>query len=127
MEFAGPRGLLGPAIDANMPTDERASLMELLQTVFEDHTFSLAIYAYDDKGHRIETVRRMGALSEERVTVRYDDFDNPVEEVRSDVSREMRMDDGVVKTEEKPSHVRHVRFDYQYDAHGNWTERIVSQ
>jgi hypothetical protein len=127
MEFAGPGGLLGPAVDANMPTDERASLMELLKTVFEDHTFSLATYTYDEKGHRIETVRRMGTLSEQRVTVRYDDFDNPVEEVRSDVSREMRIDDGVVKTEERPSHVHFVRFEYQYDAHGNWTERIVWQ
>jgi hypothetical protein len=34
----------------------------------------------------------MGKSSEERVTVRYDDFDNPLEEVRSDVNREMRMD-----------------------------------
>jgi hypothetical protein len=127
MEFAGPRGVLGPAMDANMPTDERASLMELLKTVFEDHTFSHATYAYDEKGHRIETVRRMGTWSEERVTVRYDDFDNPVEEVRSDASREMRMDDGVVKTEDKPPHVQHVRFQYQYDAYSNWTERIVSQ
>jgi len=127
MEFAGPGRLLGPAFDATVPPDERASLRELLKTVFEDHTFSLATYAYDEKGHRIETVRRMGTLSEERVTVRYDDFDNPVEEVRSDVNREMRMDDGVVKTEERPSHVQHVRFKYQYDAHGNWTERIVSQ
>src|SRR6266487_590192 len=126
MEFASTGGLVGAAIDANMPTDERASLMDLLKTVFEDHTFSLATYAYDEKGHRTETVRRMGTLSEERVSVRYDDFDNPVEEVRSDVSREMRMDDGVVKTEDKPSHVQHVRFEYQYDAHGNWTERIVS-
>ncbi len=66
-------------------------------------------------------------LRGERVTVRYDDFDNPVEEVRSDASREMRMDDGVVKTEEKPPHVQHVRYQYQYDASGNWTERVVWQ
>ena len=127
MEFAGPAGLLGPSIDANMPTDERASLMELFKTVFEDHTFSLSTYTYDEKGRRIESVRRMGKLSEVRVTVRYDDFDNPVEEVRSDVSREMRMDDGGVKSEERPSHVQYVRFEYRYDAHGNWTERIVWQ
>jgi YD repeat-containing protein len=112
MEFAGPGGLLGPAIDANRPTDERASLMELLKTVFEDHTFSLATYAYDQKGRRIESLRRIGKLSEERVTVRYDDFDSPVEQVRLDVSRDMRMDDGAVKSEEKPSHVQHVRFEY---------------
>ena len=127
MEFAGARGLLGSAIDVDMPVDERASLMELLKTVFEDHTFSLATYAYDEKGRRVETVRRMASLSEERVTVRYDAFGNPAEEVRSDVSREMRMDDGVLKTEKRASHVQHVRFEYQYDAHGNWTERIVSQ
>jgi hypothetical protein len=127
MEFAGPGGLLGPAFDADVPTDERASLMELLKTVFEDHTFSLATYVYDEKGRRIERVRRMGKLFEERVTVRYDDFNSPVEEVRVHVGRDMRMDDGAVKSEERPSHVQHVRFGYQYDAYGNWTERIVWQ
>jgi hypothetical protein len=127
MEFAGHGGLLGPAFDANVPADERASMMELLKTVFDDQTFSLATYAYDEKGRRIETIRRMGKLSEERVAVRYDDFDNPVEEVRSDVNREMRMDEGVVKAEERPSLVQHVRFEYQYDAYGNWIERIVWQ
>ncbi|HEY7497538.1 MAG TPA: hypothetical protein VH740_03445 [Vicinamibacterales bacterium] len=125
MEFAGPAGFFGPAIDANMPGDQRDSLMELLRSVFEDQTFSLATYAYDEKGRRIETVRRMGKLSEQRVSVRYDDFDNPVEQVTSDVSREMRMDDGAVTSEEKQSHVHHARFEYRYDAHGNWTERIV--
>jgi hypothetical protein len=69
----------------------------------------------------------MRKLSEERVTVRYDDFDNPVEEVRVDVSRDMRIDDGAVRSEERPPHVQHVRFEYRYDAHGNWTERIVWQ
>jgi YD repeat-containing protein len=127
MEFAGPGGLLGPAFDANVPADERASMMELLKTVFDDQAFSVATYAYDGKGRRVETIRRMGKLSEERVTIRYDDFDNPVEQVRSDVSRAMRMDDGVVKTEERPTHVQYVKFEYQYDAHGNWTERLVSQ
>jgi hypothetical protein len=127
MAFAGAAGLLGPAIDATIPDDERASLVQLLETAFEDRTFSLATYAYDEKGRRVESIRRMGTLAEERVTVRYDDFDNPVEEVRLDVSREMRMDDGAVKCEERPSHVQRVRFEYRYDAHGNWTERIVWQ
>src|SRR5438128_37163 len=80
-----------------------------------------------EKGRRIESIRRMGKLSEERVTVRYDDFDNPIEEVRLDVSRDMRMDGGAVKTEEGPSHIQHVRFEYRNDAHGNWTERTVRQ
>jgi YD repeat-containing protein len=128
MEFGAASGLLGPANDANtMPTDERASLIELLETVFQDHIFSVATYTYDEKGRRIESVRRMGALSEERVSVRYDDFDNPVEEVRSEMSREMRMDNGAVKSEEQRSHVQHVAFEYQYDAYGNWIERMVRQ
>jgi YD repeat-containing protein len=127
MAFAGLGGLLGRAIDTDKPSGERASLMELLRTAFEDHTFSLATYAYDLKGRRTESVRRMGKLSEERVTVRYDDFDNPVEQVTSDVTRDRRMDDGAVRSEERPSHVQHVRFGYQYDAYGNWTERIVWQ
>lgn len=84
MEFAGLRGLLSSEIDANMPTDKRASLMELLETTFDDQTFSLATYEYDEKGRCVESIRRMGQLSEERVAVRYDDFDNPVQEIRSD-------------------------------------------
>jgi len=127
MEFTGPGGLLGPAFDANVPADERASLRELLETVFEDEALTIATHAYDEKGRRIETVRRMGQLFEERMTVRYNDFDNPVEEVRLEVNREMGMDDGAVKREEGPPHVQHVRFEYRYDAHGNWIERIVRQ
>ena len=125
MEFTGPAGLLGTAFGNNVPADERASLMELLETAFDDGTFSLATYAYDEKGRRTETIRRMGKLSEERVSVRYDDFDNPIEEVRVDVNREVRVDDGAVKSEESPSQIQHVRFEYQYDSYGNWTERIV--
>jgi hypothetical protein len=70
-----------------------------IEAVFEDHTFSIAISAYDEKGRRTETIRHMGKLSE-RVPVRYDDFDNPIEEVSSDVNREMRMDGGAVRIEE---------------------------
>ncbi len=39
-------------------------------------------------------------------------------------NREMRIDDGMVKTEERPSHVQHAKFEYQYDAHGNWTSGL---
>jgi len=127
MEFSGLGRLLGPAIDANMPPDERAPLMELLKTAFSDQTFSVVTYAYDERGRRIESVRRMGQLSEERLTIRYDDFDNPVEQVTAHLSREMRMDGGTLKSEDRPSHVQHVRFEYQYDAHRNWTERIAWQ
>jgi hypothetical protein len=127
MQFDRQATFFGQAIDVNVPTDERASLATLLSTVFEDHTFSLATYAYDEKGRRIETVRRMGQLSEERMTCRYDDYDNPVEQVTVHLSRDMKIEDGAVKIEERPSHVQHIRFEYQYDAYGNWTERVVCE
>jgi hypothetical protein len=100
---------------------------ELLKPVFEDSPSFLTTHAYDGKGRRIETIRRMGKVSEERVTVRYDDFDNPIEQRSVDLSRDIQLDDGVVKSEERPALVQHARFEYQYDAYGNWTERIISQ
>ncbi len=124
-ELAGP--VFGPAMDARIPPDERRSFMELLKTAFGEHAFWLTTYAYDARGRRVGTVRRMGNLDEQRITVRYDDLNNPVEEVTSDVGREMRIDDGVVKSEERPTLVDHARYQYQYDAHGNWTERIIWQ
>ena len=127
MQFERQATFFGPATDVNVPTDEQKSLAKLLSTVFEDRTFSLTTYAYDDKGRRMECVRRMGQLSEERTTFRYDNYDNPVEQVTVGLRRNMRMDDGAVKAEEKPSHVQRVRFEYQYDEHGNWIERVVWQ
>lgn len=127
LQFDRPGTLFGQAVDVNVPTDERESLAELLTAAFEDLTFSLATYAYDEKGRRRERVRRIGQLSEERVTFRYDDYDNPVEQVTVDLSRDMRIDEGAVKIEDRPAQVQHIRFEYQYDAYGNWTERVVWQ
>ncbi len=127
MQLDRPGTLFGPAIDVDVPTDERASLAELLTAAFEDHTLLQATYAYDEKGRRRERVRRIGQLSEERDTFRYDDYDNPVEQVTVHLSRDMRIDDGAVKIEDRPPQVQHIRFEYQYDAYGNWTERVVWQ
>ncbi len=35
------------------------------------------------------------------------------------------VDNGAMKIEELPSQVQHVKFEYKYDPHGNWIERIV--
>jgi hypothetical protein len=127
MQFERQATFFGPAFDIEVPTEEQESLAKLLTTVFEDYTFSLTTYAYDEKGRRMERVRRMGRLSEERTTFRYDNYDNPVEQVTVDLGRDMRMDDGAVKVEEKPSHVQRIRFEHEYDEYGNWTERVVWQ
>jgi YD repeat-containing protein len=117
----------GRVTDDKVATDERESLAKLLGAAFEDQTLTLTTYSYDERGRRIETIRRMGELSEERTTFRYDDYDNPVEQVTVELSRDMRLDDGAVRVEERPGDVQHVRFVYQYDAYGNWIERVVWQ
>ena len=74
----------------------------------------------------MERTTRMGGLSEQRTTFRYNDHDDPTDEISEDHSRGASMDsDGVVHTSDERSEAQHTRFDYQYDDHGNWTERIV--
>ena len=69
----------------------------------------------------------MGTLGEEHATFRYDHHDNPIEETTEDASREVDVDEnGTVRTTAENIQRRHVRFDYEYDAQGNWTERVVS-
>ena len=128
VQFEGAGTLFGSAIEMdNLPAEERAPFAELMTAAFGDRTFFLATYAYDEKGRLIERVRRMGQLSEERATFQSDDYGNPVEEVSEDLGRDVRIADGAVKIEESASRIQHSRFEYEYDAHGNWTERMVWQ
>jgi hypothetical protein len=97
----------------------------LLATIFPDHTPAVTTYAYDEKGRRLERRRRMGQLSDEKTRFRYDDDDNPVEEITVEMTGEMRLDDGAVTADDKPAHTQYVRFEYQYDPHRNWIERVA--
>ena len=92
MQFGHQGRFVDRTTEVQVPTDERESRAKLLSTVFEDDTLSLTTYAYDEKGRQRESIRRMGQLSEERTTFRYDDYDNPVEQVRVELSREMRIE-----------------------------------
>jgi hypothetical protein len=69
----------------------------------------------------------MGTLSEERTTFEYDDHDNVVAEMTECHRHEIRLDDsGAVRRDEEPSESSQSRYEYQYDARGNWIERIGS-
>jgi hypothetical protein len=110
----------------SVPVEERANLAELLTMVFADQVFSSTTYAYDEKGRLMERTIRMGNLSEGRTTYRYDDNDNVIAEISEDQHREMHVDtDGVLRAGEDAHLGQQNRFDYLYDAHGNWTERVV--
>jgi hypothetical protein len=117
---------LPPPAD-NVPLEERASMETALKMAFEGGVFCKTMYAYDTKGRMRERIMYMGTLSEERTTFQYRDGDDPIADTSSNRSRRVGVeDDGVVRTtEEEPRAQHHNQYDYQYDTHGNWTERVV--
>lgn len=108
--------------------NEQAQVLATLQAVFADRTFTSTTYAYDAQGRLLDRRQRMGALSDERTTFRYDDRDNPIEQTDENLHHGVGVDDqGTVTESPEESHVSHTRYEYRYDARANWTERIVSQ
>jgi hypothetical protein len=124
--FSGEIPLPDTLIDADIPIEERAAAAELLKAAFADQMFTHTAYAYDVKGRLLEMTVRIGTLSEERTTFQYDDYDNPIAEISEERARVMVIGghDAAPAREEEPR-AQHNRFDYTYDARGNWTERVV--
>ena len=83
-------------------------------------------YSYDANGRVVERIMRMGNLSEDHTTFQYDDFDNPTSEACESIRREIDVNDnGVATATQQETRVHYHRFDYIYDARGNWVERTV--
>jgi hypothetical protein len=103
--------------------------MAALKTAFDDQVFCRITYAYDTNGHLLERTRRIGTLSEERTTFEYGEYNDPITETsRRRTSRVDIDDDGIVRTTEEETGVQEdCRYEYQYDAHGNWIERVIWQ
>jgi hypothetical protein len=125
-------GGLGPlypsdAALAKASPEDRAELVAVLATVFGNGSFAQATYAYDARGRLVERVRRLGNLSEDRTTFRYEDRDEPIEEILDERNQRLEPDEqGVMQTNEEEPRRHEYRFEYDYDAHGNWTTRVVS-
>jgi hypothetical protein len=109
------------------PAEERRGMASMLKQIFGE-TFSNTTRVYDSRGRMIEQTHRMGTLGGDRTTYRYDeDHDDPIEETTEHTSREADIDEhGVVNYSPDRVSIQHNRFDYAYDGHGNWIERIVS-
>jgi hypothetical protein len=89
--------------------------------------FSSTTYAYDDRGRLIERGIRMGNLSSERTRYRHEDRSDPVEETTERENLEASLnEDGTLRYVPRNSHIQHSRYEYVYDAHGNWVSRKVS-
>ncbi len=108
------------------PPEERERMATLVKNIWGG-PFVVTTYAYDAKGRMVGRLRRMGTLGEEHATYRYeDDRDEPTEETIENRSREAGLDDnGTVNYTADRVNLQHNRFEYRYDAHGNWTERVV--
>lgn len=109
-----------------MPPERRPEMAVLLKKVFGD-TFSNTTYVYDSQGRVLERTRIMGNLSEERTAFQYAEREDAIEETAEHRNREARIaDDGTMHYAEPRVTLQRTRFEYRYDAQGNWTERIVS-
>jgi hypothetical protein len=95
------------------PPEDRESMEAALAATFGPNNILVTVTnTYDEKGRRVERAMTMGTLGGDRTAFRFDDHDNPVEEIseHSDI--------------EGPNK-QHSRSIYKYDAEGNWTEREV--
>jgi hypothetical protein len=90
-------------------------MLAAVKAAFSDDVFCKMLYAYDARGRLMERTMSMGMLWEERRTSEYVDRDDPIAETTKS------WEHGVAQ----PQSGQRTRFDYQYDARGNWTERIV--
>ena len=98
--------------------------MILLDT---DHTTHLK-YPDSERGRRlIERMTRLGTIGQVRTTYKYADRDDPIGQSTEEENRTAGLDDnGALQYTPDAVTVQHHRFEYKYDAHGNWTERIAS-
>jgi len=111
----------------NASAADRERALAMIANLFgPNKVMSSTTYAYDAKGRLVERRTCTGQLADRRSTFRYDDHDNPIAEASEDSSREMQTDEkGNLHPTKESSHKQNVRFEYRYDAQGNWTERIV--
>ena len=113
---------------ASASTEEREQLMaQLTKLLGADRVMATTSYRYDEGGRQIERRIQMANLGATRTTYTYDDRGNAVDEVTVSGQREMQVDEtGNEHFGNETSETSSAHYDYQYDAHGNWIERITS-
>jgi hypothetical protein len=112
----------------NTPPTERTETVAVLEQLFSPHKAMWSTtYGYDERGRQITRSTVMAGISQARMTREYDGYDNPIREIEERTSGELVADARGNLQSENPKSFRHeVRYEYKYDSHGNWTERVVS-
>jgi hypothetical protein len=130
--MGGPSFLANVAPDQQLPEDARAQLTAFAVVAFPDDVFSAASQTYDAAGRLIARTSRFGAMFEERRTYEYGDHEEAtmetlVEETSARRIRSMNSDAGGTGVQaENGTSTSQSRYEHQYDAQGNWTERIIA-
>lgn len=107
------------------PPEQREQMAAAFKTAFSSG-ISNTTYLYDADGRLLKRETRMGGLGSNSTTFAYNEHGDPVEETTEDRNREGRIDEtGAMSYSEDKVTVHHNRFEYRYDANGNWTEKIV--
>jgi hypothetical protein len=86
-------------------------------------------YTYDELGRLVEDRTSTGSLGGEWTTLTYNQQGDRATETshRSFARVDIQEDGTLVRNPEvTPMHHNELRYEYQYDDHGNWTERITS-
>jgi YD repeat-containing protein len=117
-----------PGMDARL---NPAQLQTLKAMVGEGGQRWKRVHRYDAEGRRVETLIRLGALGGSRRRMTYNQLGDLSEEESAFDSKELSIDDQgrVVETSEPSTRKTPscgAQFSYQYDEHGNWTERVIS-
>jgi hypothetical protein len=104
------------------------SIFHLAQLFNPQKAMWSTTYHYDDRGCQIERCTWIGGLKQSRTTWEYDEHDNAIREIEQDtVGGGLQTDEsGKLQFINEKLSNHEVRYEYKYDSHGNWTERVVS-
>src|SRR4030095_3538178 len=109
----------------NTSPDEREATAAALAQMFAPKRSTITTtYRYDNAGREIERTISMYGLSELRTTRDFDEHHNPIHEVEERTDSDLHPDASGNLQRSDPKYYRQEnRYDYNYDAQCNWTER----
>lgn len=105
-----------------------ATMLATLRAAFADGLFHLVAFVRDPNGRVVSSTRRHGTMSEERTEFTYDERGNVTEQTSHQDRHDIGPDEasGAIVARNHQESTSRTRFEYAYDDHSNWTERIVS-